>query len=103
MSHFSVAVVTNTGSEEEVERLLAPYQENNMGDCPEEYLEFIEDEDADIDDETGKRGYWENPNAKWDWYRIGGRASGLLKLKSGYTTNTAKIKDIDLSIDKEIS
>ena len=54
MSHFSVAVVTNTGSEEEVERLLAPYQENNMGDCPEEYLEFIEDEDADIDDETGK-------------------------------------------------
>ena len=101
MSHFSVAVVTNTGSEEEVDRLLAPYQENNMGDCPEEYLEFIEDEDEGIDDETGKRGYWENPNAKWDWYRLGGRASGLMKLKSGDTTNTAKIKDIDLSIDKE--
>lgn len=35
MSHFTVLVVG-----EGIEQQLAPYQENNMGDCPEEYLEF---------------------------------------------------------------
>lgn len=45
MSHFTVTVripaeVELDQVEEHVERLLAPYQENNMGDCPEEYLEF---------------------------------------------------------------
>ncbi|GJM78137.1 hypothetical protein HMSSN139_06330 [Paenibacillus sp. HMSSN-139] len=38
MSHFTVAVITE--SLDKVEDLLAPYQENNMGDCPKEYLEF---------------------------------------------------------------
>lgn len=33
------------------------------------------------DEETGKYGYWHNPNAKWDWYSVGGRWTGLLKLK----------------------
>lgn len=27
-------------------------------------------------------GYWYNPDAKWDWYSIGGRWAGFLKLKS---------------------
>jgi hypothetical protein len=35
-------------------------------------------------DETYNRyGYWQNPNAKWDWYEIGGRWSGFFKLKKG--------------------
>lgn len=34
-----------------------------------------------IDPETGKWGYWENPNAKWDWYTIGGRWMGSLLVK----------------------
>ena len=78
MSHFSVGVFTETNSFEEVEKLLAPYQENNMGDCPKEYLSFVEDEDSDVDEETGLHGYWENLNAKWDWYQIGGRWHGML-------------------------
>ena len=78
MSHFSVGVFTKTSRLEEVKKLLAPYQENNMGDCPKEYLSFVENEGCDIDDETGLRGYWKNPNSKWDWYQIGGRWSGLL-------------------------
>lgn len=82
MSHFSVAVFTRTGAEEEVDRLLAPYQENNLGDCPKEFLEFVKDEDADFDEVAGERGYWENPNAKWDWYKIGGRWHGLLVSKN---------------------
>ena len=101
MSHFSVAVITTTGLDEDVDKLLAPFQENNMGDCPKQYLEFNEDQDCEIDEETGKRGYWENPNAKWDWYTVGGRCPGMLKLKTGGNANVAKIKDIDLSIDNE--
>ncbi|WNM70125.1 hypothetical protein [Myxococcus phage Mx1] len=150
MSHFSVLVIGN-----DVEKQLAPYQENNMGDCPKEYLEFVDVEEeyvdeyetgtkemveledgtrvstwddrfrvpnpeygingykmvvpehlkrvevplkelySDIstfvkeyhgferDDETGKFGYWENPNKQWDWWVVGGRYSGRLKVKAG--------------------
>ncbi|GMX64464.1 hypothetical protein Elgi_37330 [Paenibacillus elgii] len=248
MSHFTVAVFTKEG--QTIEELLAPYQENNMGDCPKEYLAFndVEEEyrkqfesdtrkefycnsnsswgqevgedtfatlkehsigdafniaikksiglsyfkkdytykcyynktnkypeehiwlkvtdilwtnhpDKDVcfegmirvklieepkeislkeyynndfelfikewagykekDLETGKYGYWENPNAKWDWFQVGGRWSGLLKIKekatSGVTgtrswtneaanipedkVDSAKVKDIDFSLD----
>lgn len=38
MSHFTVLTVHKDG--EDPEELLAPFQENNMGDCPEEYMEF---------------------------------------------------------------
>lgn len=40
MSHFCVLVIG-----ENIEEHLAPYQENNMGDCPEEFMEFIDEED----------------------------------------------------------
>jgi hypothetical protein len=92
------------------EEQLAPYQENNMGNCPKEYLEFDdrteelkqdweeEDEETkskykDFDTyvkechgyeaEDGRYGYWHNPNTKWDWYQLGGRWSGFFKLKEG--------------------
>lgn len=78
MSHFSVLVIGP-----DVDRQLAPYQENNMGDCPKEYLAFVEDEDSEIDEETGKKGYWRNPNSKWDYYRTGGRWAGHFKVKVG--------------------
>lgn len=191
MSHFAVAVISRTP--EEVDRLLAPYQENNMGDCPSEYLEFVDTEeserqiyetgymekvqapdgqlfdkydpkfrdtnspgfpikyiipegykevlisykeqyptfkeymdacgDGDWDPETGRYGYWTNPNAKWDYWRVGGRFRGLLKASKGtlgelsweYTIDKenqyleaagqydqAQIKDIDFSLDQEL-
>ena len=28
-------------------------------------------------------GYWHNPQAKWDWYQVGGRWTGYFKLKEG--------------------
>ena len=41
----------------------------------------------------GKRyGYMTNPNSKWDWYTIGGRWTGVLKLKE-------KKLDLSLPID----
>ena len=152
MSHFTVLVIGD-----DHEAALAPFQENNMGDCPREYMAFhdLEDEyrleydsesrgmkrlpdgrlvspydsafkvggskygfsssdtytfpdgtqDVEVpfkelyptieafaadwhgtkerDPEKGRFGYWENPNKKWDWYQVGGRWSGLLKLKPG--------------------
>jgi hypothetical protein len=40
MSHFTVLVI---GPDHESQ--LAPFQENNMGDCPKEYLTFTDEED----------------------------------------------------------
>lgn len=147
MSHFNVLVI---GPDPESQMI--PYQENNMGDCPEEYLTFhsVEEEYRDKyekesvekvvmpdgrllnvwakefevkgehifdrkhvipehlkrrtvpykelfptfeaymaewcgfkekDLKIGEYGYWENPNAKWDYFRMGGRWRGFFKLK----------------------
>lgn len=126
MSHFVVAVLMNEENNS-LEDLLAPYQENDMEDCPEEYLEFIECDESDIEKykehqdkyktldefmeeyhgyqkntETGKYGYYDNLNAKWDWYVVGGRWSNLLLLKNGEYSDSAKIKDIDWDKMKEL-
>lgn len=159
MSHFAVMVIGD-----DVEGQLAPFQENNMGDCPEQYLTFndVEDEyrakyenesvemirceDGSLafawddrfkvgtgfdrreqvppglervqsahrdryatfdefmqdwagheerDAKTGRYGYWENPNRKWDWYSVGGRWSGWLRLRSGGDADTALKGEID--------
>lgn len=60
MSHFSVLVI---GPDPEAQ--LAPYDEN------------LEVEAYEEDGET----YHHNPKAKWDWYSIGGRWTGWMKLK----------------------
>lgn len=39
INHFSVAVFSD--GRKTVEELLAPYQENNMDNCPPQYLEFV--------------------------------------------------------------
>lgn len=39
---------------------------------------------SERDSKTGKYGYWHNPQAKWDWYQVGGRWSGFFKLKQGF-------------------
>lgn len=148
MSHFTVLVINTDGSTD-VEAPLAPFQENNMGDCPEEYMEFNDQQDEfetefnddtceqvklpngsfvfswsneakeafpdeeerksnivtrkfsevydsfeefcedyhghdGVDKKTGRYGYWENPNAKWDWYEVGGRWAGSLKIKEEF-------------------
>ncbi|GAB6037158.1 hypothetical protein JCM15519_17170 [Fundidesulfovibrio butyratiphilus] len=67
----------------ELAAAMAPFQENNMGDCQEQFLAFVEDEDCDLDEKAGRRGYWENPNAKWDWYQLGGRWAGFLLVSAG--------------------
>jgi len=144
MSHFAVLVIGD-----DLEGQMRPYQENNMGDCPEEFLQFEDQEDKfrkeyeeggtervvmpdgrlllpwdeefripgkqglgssthkvpeglktrevphketyatfeefvlgwhgrkARDPRKGRYGYWENANAKWDWYTVGGRWAGF--------------------------
>lgn len=93
MSHFTVLVIGD-----EIEKALAPFQENNMGDCPKEYLRFRvwpegskdgqwfnskEEAAAAVGTETAEEGYWDNPNKRWDWYSVGGRWTGFFKMKDG--------------------
>ena len=48
------------------------------------FEEFIKEwNNSEKDADTGKYGYWENPNAKWDWFQLGGRWTGVFKLKPG--------------------
>ena len=47
------------------------------------------------DELKGKYGYWVNPNAKWDWYVLGGRWADFFTLKDGSTSNQSLKKDID--------
>ena len=81
MSHFVVAVFSH--EPDQVDELLAPYIE--QVDPDSSFAEFVEDDEHDLDETTGKRGFWHNPNARWDWYTVGGRWRGLLKLLEGKT------------------
>ena len=116
MSHFNVAVFSHTP--DEVDVLLAPFIEQVEPNSP--YAVFEEDEDYDVDESTGKPGRWYNPNARWDWYCVGGRWAGQLKLLEGRTgrygseytaderkklekgrCDSARVTDCDFSQDQE--
>jgi hypothetical protein len=105
MSHFTVAVLSN--SRHDIESLLAPYNEQTedpqyqefepTGASDELLAEYEKHRDKYptfeefckcyygyiYDEESGMWGYVCNPNAKWDWYMIGGRWSNSLRLKPG--------------------
>lgn len=150
MSHFTVAVIHKAN--ENLDALLSPYYEQveegdeyaefqvevNAEQIPatinklkEEYSEYAELDDKEIlsryygvvEGENGDWGYWVNSNAKWDWYVLGGRWRGLLKLKLNKTpfleyppekmiegfdkpllvgrADSAYIKDVDFTPEKE--
>lgn len=42
-----------------------------------------------------------NPNAKWDWYQLGGRWTGFLLQKNGHRVDSALKKDIDFELMAE--
>ena len=137
MSHFVVGVILENGTKEKdiynkITEMMEPYQENNMGDCPKQYLEFLPVDEEDMeyyknDYEKPKNkykydsfdkymeectsyeynaavksyGYYENPNAKWDWYEIGGRWNNMLKLTDGSHADYSYINAIDFAGMKE--
>lgn len=69
----------------------------NLDEFMENYYGYTKNE------ETGKYGYYYNPNAHWDWYKVGGRWSESLLLKNGQRADYGKLKDIDWEKMKEYS
>lgn len=116
MSHYTVAVFSHSPGD--VDELLEPFYENHPPASP--YMEFVENEAEDFDEDAQKRGYWHNPHAYWDWWEIGGRWHGMLRLKKGAsgrcaassplstnakckpgTCDQARASDCDFSLDEE--
>ena len=62
MSHFTVLVIGDNPEEK-----LAPYQENNMGDCPEQYLEFIDETEyvEDLVERPLSGSYYKDNYPEW--------------------------------------
>ena len=95
------------------EVITVPYTE--MYATFEEYMKKEHEYDK-RDKKTNRYGYWFNPNAKWDWWQVGGRWQGLLKSKTGKIGekslvyprevkegcyDIARIGDIDFTPDEE--
>ncbi len=120
MSHFTVLVSLSEVTSEALDKALQPFHEYECTGIDDEYVVFVEEDrealemeykehsdDYESFDEfikdwhgfefnsEGKIGRYTNPNAKWDWWTIGGRWSGKLLDKSGKSCDQAYKKDID--------
>lgn len=119
MSHFTVTVVTpEPPTNESLAAILQPWHEYECTGVEDQYVvdvDVTEDLLADFakygkegqsfDDfvsgwssaEKHDDGRWyrhTNPNAKWDWWVVGGRWQGHLPLKSGEVADSAAVVDI---------
>ena len=56
---------------------------------------FIEQHHGYTSKPTLGYGRWFNPNAKWDWYSVGGRWNGILALKNGNSADNALAGDVN--------
>ncbi len=61
-----------------------------------EYMEDWHGYGDDHIDENGRFGRWTNPNAKWDWWTVGGRWGGSLTTKGGSKVNSWMWGGIDI-------
>lgn len=129
MSHFTVLVVDTKNEksvDEWMEPFYEGLEKDRISDCSvqdtlkylkdhnvdfpydyvnetnlEEYLAVVKNEGFDISehDNEGNLYYFGNKDAKWDWYEIGGRWSGMLKKLDGTRCDECEVKDLDLSLD----
>ncbi len=100
MSHFSCLVIHEEGAD--LDEILEPWMENCCGTPSYEYMEFYPDDDCEVDDAKGVRGYWQNPEARWDWWTDDpewSRFARALRLKDGTRANKARVGDIDVEPD----
>lgn len=147
MSHFTVTVVTDNGTNEEIEKALRPFHEFECTGVDDQYVQDVditeevikewkernekyEDEQVTLKEylrdwysyklvnvnlepdleEDHKYGYAlldenekvakvidrTNPDAKWDWYEVGGRWKGQLLTKGGIRVDSCKKSMIDV-------
>lgn len=129
--HYTVAVFHR--DDQEIDELLAPYNEGisvapyveftkqeaiayyrkhnskeaeglTDEECFQNMVSFY-GYDEDRVDEDGNLYTTYNPDSKWDWYSIGGRWGGSLRLKSSgeedWGCDSAKISDVDFTAGDE--
>ena len=68
------------------------------GSSDDEVWKLVEADNEDCLDAEGNRISTYNPDSKWDWYELGGRYSGQLKIKGKgrhSDCDAARAKDID--------
>jgi len=126
MSHFTVAVFTK--DPEQVESLLAPYDEG-LHVAPyikytrQQAIEYVRSNFESMKDASDDECYeWlaedfrgdgmidtfgnllsaYNPNSKWDWWTEGGRWDDYLKLLDGSRSNSALCSEVDFSYNKHV-
>ncbi|MDR0967753.1 MAG: hypothetical protein LBL75_02890 [Rickettsiales bacterium] len=46
-------------------------------------------------DANGRWGYWYNPQAKWDWYQMGGRWKDMLPFRDGKFADSAIWREVE--------
>ena len=70
----------------------------------DEYLEVAKNLHIDVSeyDNEGNLYCLGNKDAKWDWYQIGGRWSNMLRKSDGTRCDECEVKDLDLSLDKDM-
>jgi hypothetical protein len=69
---------------EHLERRQVPFKETYKT-----FEEFVQQwHDRPYDEKEGGFGYYHNPNAKWDWWQLGGRYEGWLTVKAGTERDT---------------
>lgn len=120
MSHFTVLVAAK--NEDQLKQRLQPFHEYECTGTRDEYVCWVDDihdenfadwqkdnkgystfksymQDycgyQEINPDTGRYERLTNPNAKWDWWEVGGRWSGSLLLKDGSSSDFALSSDID--------
>jgi len=125
MSHFSLIIVSGKKlSEESLGVTMNPFfessdpedenvqffQMDNNEDALKEFVKHDKDPEYPTFDtflekyygykknESGYYGYWKNPQAKWDWYEVGGRFANHLVSKSGMIGDSFMVQDLDFEI-----
>jgi hypothetical protein len=121
MGHYSLAVIMKQDETRSLEDILAPYEdgqnETEFVDITYEYLEIYKKEKEEIllkfptfenfmdkycrlkKEPSGCYGYLVNPNAKFNYYEIGGRYKNLLVVRDSSFeychTDVSSIEEID--------
>ena len=86
----------------ELESFYKGFFDNDKIRTDEELYQMYAEDSESLFDEAGNELSIYNPNSKWDWNVVGGRWSGLLKLKANKEfADSAKVKDVDFSPNKE--
>jgi len=75
---------------------ITPPIETPIREAYKTFEEYVKDycSYSERDPEKGRYGYWDNPKAKWDWYQLGGRWTGVFKLKQYTNLSAIKLSEL---------